>query len=211
MSIKNINSEKENIKNYQNTCAEFIKDLSLDYLNWVDRYNLSPEEVKIRKQKINDVVIKSSHIIDKFGDTIKKIDIIMNDGISKMAEYTAGYPFQFSIIVNNLTRYTYTALGEIRLNIKAIPNYGKGVRIGNYDKHNLILLNSSSPVNYSFNKSSLESVDILDDYIVIDTKNCLNNDIISATVIVEEIKDNIVFEKRGFSTLVLIKQKGSMD
>lgn len=211
MSIKNINSEKENIKNYQNTCAEFIKDLSLDYLNWVDRYNLYPEEMKIRKQKINDVVLKSSHIIDKFGDTIKKIDIIMNDGISKMAEYTAGYPFQFSIIVNNLTRYTYTALGEIRLNIKAIPNYGKGVRIGNYDKHNLILLNSSSPVNYSFNKSSLESVDILDDYIVIDTKNCLNNDIISATVIVEEIKDNIVFEKRGFSTLVLIKQKGSMD
>ena len=207
MSIKNINSEKENIKNYQNTCAEFIKDLSLDYLNWVDRYNLSPEEVKIRKQKINDVVIKSSHIIDKFGDTIKKIDIIMNDGISKMAEYTAGYPFQFSIIVNNLTRYTYNALGEIRLNIKAIPNYGKGIRIGNYDKHNLILLNSSSPVNYSFNKSSLESVDILDDYIVIDTKNCLNNDIISATVIVEEIKDNIVFEKRGFSTLVLINQK----
>ena len=207
MSIKNINSEKENINNYQNTCSEFIKDLSLDYLNWVDRYNLTPEEMKMRKQKINDTVIKSSHIIDKFGDTIKKIDIIMNDGISKMAEYTAGYPFQFSIIVNNLTRYTYNALGEIRLNIKAIPNYGKGIRIGNYDKHNLILLNSSSPVNYSFNKSSLESVDILDDYIVIDTKNCLNNDIISATVIVEEIKDNIVFEKRGFSTLILVIQK----
>jgi hypothetical protein len=206
MSIKNINSEKENIKNYQNTCAEFIKDLSLDYLNWVDRYNLSPEEMKIRKQKINDVVTKSNHIIDKFGDTIKKIDIIMNDAISKMAEYTAGYPFQFSILVNNLSRYTYNPRGEIRLNIKAIPNYGKGVRIANYDKYNLILLNSSSPVNYSFNKSSLESADILNDYIVIDAKTCLNNDIISATVIVEEIKDNIVFEKRGFSTLVLVIQ-----
>jgi hypothetical protein len=206
MSIKNINSEKENIKNYQNTCAEFIKDLSLDYLNWVVRYNLSPEEMKIRKQKINDVVTKSNHIIDKFGDTIKKIDIIMNDAISKMAEYTAGYPFQFSIFVNNLSRYTYNPRGEIRLNIKAIPNYGKGVRIGNYDKYNLILLNSSSPVNYSFNKSSLESADILNDYIVIDAKTCLNNDIISATVIVEEIKDNIVFEKRGFSTLVLVIQ-----
>ena len=195
MSIKNINSEKENISNYQNTCSEFIKDLSLDYQNWVDRYNLTPEEMKMRKQKINDTVIKSSHIIDKFGDTIKKIDIIMNDGISKMAEYTAGYPFQFSILVNNLTRYTYNpAGGEIRLNIKAIPNYGKGVRIGSYDKSNLILLNSSSSVNYSFNKSSLESADILDDYIIIDAKNCLNNDIISATVIVEEIKDNIVFD-----------------
>lgn len=207
MSIKNINSEKENINNYQNTCSEFIKDLSLDYLNWVDRYNLTPEEMKMRKQKINDTVIKSSHIIDKFGDTIKKIDIIMNDGISKMAEYTAGYPFQFSILVNNLTRYTYNPAGKIRLNIKAIPNYGKGVRIGSYDKSNLILLNSSSSVNYSFNKSSLESADILDDYIIIDAKNCLNNDIISVTVIVEEIKDNIVFEKRGFSTLILVIQK----
>lgn len=207
MSIKNINSEKENINNYQNTCSEFIKDLSLDYLNWVDRYNLTPEEMKMRKQKINDTVIKSSHIIDKFGDTIKKIDIIMNDGISKMAEYTAGYPFQFSILVNNLTRYTYNPGQKIRLNIKAIPNYGKGVRIGSYDKSNLILLNSSSSVNYSFNKSSLETADILDDYIIIDAKNCLNNDIISVTVIVEEIKDNIVFEKRGFSTLILVIQK----
>ena len=206
MSIKNINAQKENIKNYQNTCSEFIKDLSLDYLNWVDRYNLPPEESKIRKQKINNIVIKSSYIIYKFGDTIKKIDIIMNHGISKMAEYTAGYPFQFSILVNNLTSYTYSPRGEIRLNIKAIPNFGKEVRIGSYDNDNLILLNSSSPVTYSFNKSSLESADILDDYIIIDAKNCLKNEIISSTVIVEEIKDNIVFEKRGFSTLILITQ-----
>jgi hypothetical protein len=206
MSIKNINSGKENIKNYQNTCSEFIKDLSLDYLHWVDRYNLNQGETKMRKEKINEIVIKSNLIIYKFGDTIKKIDIIMNDGISKMAEYTAGYPFHFSIVVNNLTSYTYHPIGKIRLNIKAIPNYGKGVRIGNYDKNNLILLNSSSPVNYSVNKSSLDSADILDDYIIIDAKNCQKNDIISATVIVEEVKDNIVFEKRGFSTLVLIIQ-----
>lgn len=206
MSIKDINSGKENIKNYQNTCSEFIKDLSLDYLHWVDRYNLNQGETKMRKEKINEIVIKSNHIIYKFGDTIKKIDIIMNDGISKMAEYTAGYPFHFSIVVNNMTSYTYHPIGKIRLNIKAIPNYGKGVRIGNYDKNDLILLNSSSPVNYSFNKSSLESADILDDYIIIDAKNCQKNDIISATVIVEEVKDNIVFEKRGFSTLVLVIQ-----
>ena len=206
MSIKNINTEKESIKNYQYTCSEFIKDLSLDYLNWVDRYNLPPEESKIRKQKINNIVIKSSYIIYKFGDTIKKIDIIMNHGISKMAEYTAGYPFQFSILVNNLTSYTYSPRGEIRLNIKAIPNFGKEVRIGSYDNDNLILLNSSSPVTYSFNKSSLESADILDDYIIIDAKNCLKNEIISSTVIVEEIKDNFVFEKRGFSTLILVTQ-----
>lgn len=204
MSIKNINSEREDIKNYQNTCSEFIKDLSVDYLAWVDRYNLNEGETKRRKEKINEIVMKSSNIIFKFGDTIKKIDIIMNDGINKMAEQTAGYPFYFSIIVNNLQRYTYNPIGNIRLNIKSIPNNGNRVRLGNYDKNNFILINSSSTVNYSVNKSSLESADILDDYIIIDGKNCVKNDIISTTVIVEEVKDGFVSEKRGLSTLVLI-------
>ena len=204
MSIKNINSEREDIKNYQNTCSEFMKDLSLDYLAWVDRYNLNDEETKRRKEQIKEIVIKSSNIIFKFGDTIKKIDIIMNDGINKMAEQTAGYPFYFSIIVNNLQRYTYNPIGNIRLNIKSIPNNGNRVRLGNYDKDNFILINSSSTVNYSVNKSSLEAADILDDYIIIDGKNCVKNDIISTTVIVEEVKDGFVSEKRGLSTLVLI-------
>jgi hypothetical protein len=204
MSIKNINSEREDIKNYQNTCSEFIKDLSVDYLAWVDRYNLNEGETKRRKEKINEIVMKSSNIIFKFGDTIKKIDIIMNDGINKMAEQTAGYPFYFSIIVNNLQRYTYNPIGNIRLNIKSIPNNGNRVRLGNYDKNNFILINSSSTVNYSVNKSSLEAADILDDYIIIDGKNCVKNDIISTTVIVEEVKDGFVSEKRGLSTLVLI-------
>jgi hypothetical protein len=204
MSIKNINSEREDIKNYQNTCSEFIKDLSVDYLAWVDRYNLNEGETKRRKEKINEIVMKSSTIIFKFGDTIKKIDIIMNDGINKMAEQTAGYPFYFSIIVNNLQRYTYNPIGNIRLNIKSTPNNGNRVRLGNYDKDNFILINSSSTVNYSVNKSSLEAADILDDYIIIDGKNCVKNDIISTTVIVEEVKDGFVSEKRGLSTLVLI-------
>jgi hypothetical protein len=113
MSIKNINAEREDIKNYQKTCSEFLKDLSLDYLAWVDRYNLNEEEAKRRKEKINEIAIKSSNIISKFGDTIKKIDIIMNDGINKMAEQTAGYPFFFSIIVDKLERYTFNPIGEV--------------------------------------------------------------------------------------------------
>jgi len=204
MSIKNINFEREDIKNYQNTCSEFMKDLSLDYSAWVDRYNLNEEETKRRKENINEIIIKSSNIIFKFGDTIKKIDIIMNDGINKMAEHTAGYPFYFSILVNNLERYTYNPIGDIRLNIKSIPNNGNRIRLGNYDNNNFILINSSCTVNYHINKYSLESADILDDYIIIDGKNCVKNDIISTTVIVEEVKDGFVSEKRGLSTLVLI-------
>jgi hypothetical protein len=203
MSIKNIKSEKEDVKNYQNTCSEFMKDISADYIAWIDRYNLKEEEAKMRKQKINETVIKSSDIIFKFGDTIKKIDIIMNDGINKMAEYTAGYPFFFSIIVNNLERYTYHPIGEIKFNIKCFPNNGKQIRIANYDKDNFILINSSSNVTCSVNKSSLELADILNDYIIIDAKNCQKKDIISTTIVVEEVKDGFVSEKRGLSTLVI--------
>jgi hypothetical protein len=204
MSIKNINAEREDIKNYQKICSEFLKDLSLDYLAWVDRYNLNEEEAKRRKEKINEIAIKSSNIIFKFGDTIKKIDIIMNDGINKMAEQTAGYPFFFSIIVDKLERYTFNPIGEVRLNIKSIPNFGNRIRLGNYDDNNFILINSSSSVNYLVNKSSFEPADILDDYIIIDAKNCRKGDIISTTVIVEEVKDGYVSEKRGLSTLILI-------
>ena len=203
MSIKNIKSEKEDVKNYQNTCSEFMKDLSVDYIAWVDRYNLNEGEAKMRKQKINETVIKSGDIIFKFGNTIKKIDIIMNDGINKMAEYTAGYPFFFSIIVNNLERYTYHPIGEIKFNIKCFPNNGKQIRIANYDKDNFILINSSSNVTCSVNKSSLELADILNDYIIIDAKNCQKKDIISTTIVVEEVKDGFVSEKRGLSTLVI--------
>jgi hypothetical protein len=204
MSIKNIKAEKEDVKNYQNTCSEFIKDLSVDYLAWVDRYNLEEEEAKKRKQKINETIIKSNEIIFKFGNTIKKIDIIMNDAINKMAEYTAGYPFFFAIIVNNMERYTYHPIGKIKFNIKCLPNNGNQIRIANYDKDNFILINSSSVVTYSVNKSSLESADILDDYIIIDAKDCQKNDIISTTLIVEEVKKGFVSEKRGLSTLVLM-------
>jgi hypothetical protein len=59
-------------------------------------------------------------------------------------------------------------------------------------------------VNYRVNKSSFEPADILDDYIIIDAKNCRKGDIISTTVIVEEVKDGYVSEKRGLSTLILI-------
>ena len=47
----------------------------------------------------------TNEFIFKYGDTIKKIDIIMNDGINKMAETTAGYPFKYDIFVNNASRY----------------------------------------------------------------------------------------------------------
>jgi hypothetical protein len=192
------------IEDYQNTCTEFINDISNDYKSWVERYSLSEEETNLRKMLIDSIVEKTNNWIFKYGNSIKKVDIIMNDGVNKMAENTAGYPFKVEIFVNNMSRYTLHPVGEVKLNIRAIPRNSRCVRIGNYQKEQLLMINSNSVVNFAVNPESLKSVDILNDYIVIDAKNCKAYDLISVTVVVEEAEANYVTERRGYSTLILL-------
>jgi hypothetical protein len=192
------------IEDYQNTCSEFITDISKDYKDWVDRYQLPEAENKSRKTSIDNIVMTTNDWILRYADTIKKVDIIMNDGVSKMAENTAGYPFKFEVFVNNVTRYTIHPVGEVKVNVKATPREGRLVRIGNYQKNQLLLINSSSSVNFSVSLESLNSIDILNDYVVIDAKNCQTNDLISTTIIVEESNGNSVTESRGYTNLILV-------
>jgi hypothetical protein len=192
------------VEDYQNTCAEFIADISKDYEDWVDRYQLSEEETKSRKAAIGNIVQTTNEWIYRYSDTIKKIDIVMNDGINKMAENTAGYPFNFLVSVNNMRRYTMESVGQVKLNVKATPRYGRLARVGNYQKDQLLLISSSSPVNFNFSNESLKGADILDDYLVIDASHCQRNDLISVTVIVEEMDQDYPTERRGYSTLILL-------
>jgi len=192
------------IEDYQNTCAEFITDISKDYKDWVDRYQLPEAENKSRKTSIDNIVKTTNDWIFRYADTIKKVDIIMNDGVSKMAENTAGYPFKFEVFVNNMTRYTIHPVGEVKVNVRATPREGRLVRIGNYQKNQLLLINSSSSVNFSVSLESLNGVDILNDYVVIDAKNCQTDDLISTTIIVEESNGNSVTESRGYTNLILV-------
>jgi hypothetical protein len=192
------------IEDYQNTCAEFITDISKDYKDWVDRYQLPEAENKSRKTSIDNIIKTTNDWIFRYADTIKKVDIIMNDGVSKMAENTAGYPFKFEVFVNNMTRYTIHPVGQVKVNVRATPREGRLVRIGNYQKNQLLLINSSSSVNFSVSLESLKGIDILNDYVVIDAKNCQTYDLISTTIIVEESNGNSVTESRGYTNLILV-------
>ncbi len=192
------------IEDYQNTCTEFIIDISRDYMDWVDRYNLGDQETVRRKAVIDNIVKTTNDWITKHGITIKKVDIAMNDGVNKMAESTAGYPFKYDIIVNNMSRYTTHSVGEIMMNIQVTPRPGRLVRIGNYQKDQLLLVNSSSPVNYSLSKESLKGADILNDFIIIDARNCQKYDLISLTAVAEEVEGDYVIESRGYSTIILL-------
>lgn len=192
------------IEDYQNTCMEFIIDISRDYKDWVDRYQLSNNEFTKRKKSIDSVVKTTNEWIQNYCDTIKKVDIVMNDGINKMAENTAGYPFEFEVYVNTEKRYVKHSIGTIPLRVNAIPQEGRMIRVGNYSKSELFLVASSSPISYTVSKESMNTVDILDDYVTLDATKCERGNIISITIIVEEIKDDYVSESRGYSTVIMI-------
>lgn len=192
------------IEDYQNTCMEFIIDISRDYKDWVDRYQLSNNEFTKRKKAIDSVVKTTNEWIQNYCDTIKKVDIVMNDGINKMAENTAGYPFEFEVYVNTEKRYVKHSIGTIPLRVNAIPQEGRMIRVGNYSKSELFLIASSSPISYTVSKESMNTVDILDDYVTLDASKCERGNIISITIIVEEIKDDYVSESRGYSTVIMI-------
>jgi hypothetical protein len=193
------------IEDYQNTCSEFITDISRDYMDWIERYQLGEQETARRKGIINQIVKTTNDWIVKYGTTIKKVDIVMNDGVNKMAENTAGYPFQFDVLVNRMRRFTSHPVGQIRVNIKATPRPGRLAQIGNYQKNQLLLINSSSPVSFSISKESMKGADILDDYILIDANNCQSHDLISLTSVVEEVeKGDFVTESRGYTTIILL-------
>ena len=49
----------------------------------------------------------------------------MNDGINKMAENTAGYPFNFQVSVNNMQRYTMHFVGQVKLKRKGETKRGQ--------------------------------------------------------------------------------------
>lgn len=205
MFASDTDSERaSSIEDYQNTCSEFIIDISRDYKDWVDRYQLSQEDNTTRKASIDNIVRTTNEWIVKYGNTIKKVDIIMNDGVSKMAENTAGYPFKFEVSVNNMIRYTSHPIGRVKVNIKAIPREGKLIRVGKYRRDQLLLINSISTLNFSISNESLKSADILDDYVVIDASECKKYDLISITIVIEEIKGDYATESRGYSTIILL-------
>ena len=194
------------ILDYQNTCSNFIIDISKDYMDWVDRYNLDKSETHDRKSRIESIVNTTNEWIYKYADTIKKVDLVMNDGVNKMAESTAGYPFQFEVIVDNCKRYVIHDLSQkLLLRLITAPRPFRKARIGKYQKDQVLLVNSSSPVSYKLSEDSVSGGDLLDDYIVIDTENCLKNDLISVTAVVEEFnQEGDVTESRGLSTLILL-------
>jgi hypothetical protein len=193
------------IDDYKITCIQFIDDISNDYKDWVDRYNLAEQERNFRKSAIDEFAKTTNEWIGRFGDNIKKIDIIKDDGINKMAESTAGYPFEFVIIVDNQSRYVHHPAGQIKLNVKARARENRQVKISHYSKEQFAQILSSAQVSVNESLVNFSPKEVLDDFVVLDTSACKPSDVISITITAEEVSDNVQVEKRGLTTLLRIK------
>ncbi|MGI0060399.1 MAG: hypothetical protein ACREBJ_11600 [Nitrosotalea sp.] len=190
------------VDDYKVTCIQFIKDISGDYLAWVDYYKLPEEEDKKRRTQIHAIVERTNDWIAKIATTIKGVDIVMNDGIQKMAENTAGYPFQIGIFVNNMSGYTLAKPGIIDINVKAVGRDGFKVKLGWHQKDKRFLISSSSPVVIDESSISDKDSDLLDIHLKMDAQKCQLRDVISFTIVVIETKDGQEYERRGMTTII---------
>ena len=181
---------------------QFIKDISGDYLAWVDYYKLPEDEDKKRRTQIHAIVERTNEWIAKIATTIKGVDVVMNDGIQKMAENTAGYPFQLGVFVNNMSGYTIAKPGIIEINVKAAGREGFKVQLGWHQKDKRFLINATNPVTIDDSIIQDGVFDFLDLHLKMDAQKCQLRDIISFTVVVTETRDGQEHERRGLTTII---------
>jgi hypothetical protein len=195
----------DNVEDYKVTCMQFIKDISNDYLAWVDYYKLPSEEDKRRRDRIFATVGRTNEWIAKVATTIKGVDVVMNDGIQKMAESTAGYPFQIGVFVNNTSGYTVAKPEMIDINVKSVGREGRKVKLGWHQKDKRFLI-STTGKDVTTDESNISDTefDFLDITLKMNALGCQQRDLISFTLIVSETMDGQEVERRGMTTIIHI-------
>ena len=195
----------DNVEDYKVTCMQFIKDISNDYLAWVDYYKLPSEEDKRRRDRIFATVGRTNEWIAKVATTIKGVDVVMNDGIQKMAESTAGYPFQIGVFVNNTSGYTVAKPEMIDMNIKSVGREGRKVKLGWHQKDTRFLISTTGKdVAIDESKISDTEFDFLDIILKMNAIGCQQRDLISFTLIISDTIDGQEVERRGMTTIIHI-------
>jgi len=199
------NSERAaNVDSYRITCIDFIKDISQDYLAWVDRYKLPEEEDKKRRTEISTIIERTNEWIAKVPQTFKAVDVVMNDGIQKMAEATAGKPFQIGVFVDKKSGYTLAKPGIIDVNVKAAGRENSKTKLGSHAKEQRFRIESTGKAFFDETNVTEDENDLLDINLKLNAEECKQRDVISFTVIVSEMQNGVEYDRRGVSTVIHI-------
>ncbi len=193
-----------NVDSYRITCIDFIKDISHDYLAWVDRYELPEDEDKKRRTEIASIIERTNDWIAKVPQTFKAVDVVMNDGIQKMAEATAGKPFQIGVFINKKSGYTMASPGIINVNIKAAGREKRKTKLGFHSKEERFRFETTGKAFFDEATITGDESDLLDINLKLNAEKCVQRDVISFTVVVSEIQDGSESDRRGVSTVIHI-------
>lgn len=194
----------DNVNDYKVTCIDFIKDISHDYEAWVDYYKLPEDEDKKRRTGIRATIERTNEWIAKVAQTIKAVDVVMNDGIQKMAESTAGKPLEIGVFVNGKSSYTVAKAGIIDVTVKSSGRQGRKTKLGFHFKDNRFRIESTCGAYFDENNLPIQEFDLMDISLKLHAENAKQRDVISFTVTISEMENDIEFERRGLTTIVHI-------
>ncbi len=192
----------DNVNDYKITCMDFIKDISKDYHAWVDYYQLPEDEDKTRRAGIESTIIRTNEWIAKVAQTIKAVDVVMNDGIQKMAESTAGKPFQIGVFINGTSSYTKAKPGIIDVNVKAAGRKGRKTKLGYHFKNDRFRIESTCDAYLDESNLPEEEFDLMDIHLKLYAKEAKQRDVISFTITISEMENNVEIDRRGLTTVV---------
>ena len=192
----------DNVDEYRRTCIDFIEDISHDYEAWVDYYKLPEAEDKRRRAGIHATITRTNEWIAKVAQSIKAIDVVMNDGIQKMAESTAGKPLEIGVFVNHKSSYTETNPGIIDVNVKASPREGRKMKLGFHFKDDRFRIESTCDAYLDETNLPSEEFEMMDIHLKLHAENAKQRDVISFTVTVSEVENDVEIDRRGVSTIV---------
>ena len=202
--IDDSSERTDNVNDYKVTCIDFIKDISHDYEAWVDYYKLPEDEDKKRRTGIKATIERTNEWIAKVAQTIKAVDVVMNDGIQKMAESTAGKPLEIGVFVNGKSSYTMANAGIIDVNVKSSGRKGRKTKLGFHFKDTRFRIESTCRAFFDENNLPTEEFDLMDIHFKLHAENANQRDVISFTVTISEIENDIEFERRGLTTIIHI-------
>ena len=193
-----------NVDSYRITCIDFIKDISKDYLAWVDRYKLPEEEDRKRRTEISAIIERTNEWIAKIPQSFKAVDVVMNDGTQKMAEATAGKPFQIGVFIDKKSGYTLAKPGIIDVNIKAAGKEKNKTKLASHTKEERFRIESTGKAFFDESNIPDKEYDLLDINLKLNAEKCKQRDVISFTVIVSEMQNGMEIDRRGVSTVIHI-------
>ena len=202
MRTDDASERTDDVNEYRRTCMDFIEDISHDYEAWVDYYKLPEEEDKRRRSGIRATIPRTNEWIAKVAQSIKAVDVVMNDGIQKMAESTAGKPLEIGVFVNNKASYTESKPGIIDINVKGHGRDGRKMKLGFHFKDDRFRIESTCGAYLDEENLPTDTFEMMDIHLKLHAENAKTRDVISFTITVGEYDGDTEIDRRGITTIV---------